>query len=228
MSTKPYYEQDGITIYHDDCRDVVSSLDLIGVALVFDPPYGIEHETNHTCDTTTADWMNQQIENDADTTVRDHMLAWFPISPWACFGSPKASVPNDIRGTLIWDKGPASGMGDLSFPWKRSYELIYIGGTGWIGSRDEGVIKGHHIVTRASMGRLHQHEKPVSLMCELIRKLPQDAIILDPTIGSGSTLVAAKLCAHKAIGIDVRESCCAMAAKRLAQRVLDFGTKESA
>ncbi len=221
---KPYYEQDGITIYHGDCREVLAGLTF--GAVVTDPPYGYDYASNRVCDTTTAHWMNTTIANDSDTTARDEVLALCGTRPWACFGSLKRPSPDGTRMTLIWDKGPASGMGDLSMPWKPSYELIFIGGDGWAGSRDEGVLKGHHIVTRASMGRVHPNEKPVSLLCHIIRKLP-DVVILDPFMGSGTTLVAAKLSGRRAIGIEIEERYCEIAANRLRQGVL-FGAEGGA
>jgi DNA modification methylase len=111
-------------------------------------------------------------------------------------------------------------MGDLSFPWKGSWEEIYVGGDGWSGSRDEGVIKDCWIVTRASMGRVHPNEKPVSLMRGLIRKLPEAKTILDPFMGSGTTLRAAKDIGLRAVGIEINEDYCKAAVQRLSQGVL--------
>lgn len=143
---KPYYEHGGITIYHGDCREVLPQLPKVDLVLT-DPPYGIEHASNHVAATTTADWMNMEIAGDADTSLRDEVLGQF--TEWACFGSYKMPAPLRTRGYVIWDKGPASGMGDLSWPFKLSWEFIFLCGDGWGGSRDEGVVKGRWIVTLA-------------------------------------------------------------------------------
>jgi site-specific DNA-methyltransferase (adenine-specific) len=217
---KPYYEEDGITIFHGDCREVLPGLGRCSV--ITDPPYGYSYASDHVCDTTTAEWMQQTIRNDDDLSIRDFICAWAADVPWAIFGSWKMPKPADTRAVLIWDKGPASGMGDLQFPWKGSWEEIYIGGKGWHGYRDEGVLKGHWIVTRASMGRVHPNEKPVSLLSHLIQKLPAHDCVIDPCAGSGATLVAAKNLGRKAIGIELEEKYCEIAAKRLSQRVLEF------
>jgi len=184
-----------------------------------DPPYGIAHASNRVCETTTAKWMNSEIAGDDTTESRDTILAAF--TEWACFGSPDAPAPAGSRDVLIWDKGPASGMGDLTWPFKRSWELIFLSGTRWRGSRDEGVIKNKTVVTRASMGRTHPNEKPVSLMKYLAAKHPGETI-LDPFAGSGTTLVAAKQLGRKAIGIEIEERYCEIAANRLRQEVLQF------
>lgn len=190
----------GATLYCGDCREILATLGPVD-AVVTDPPYGIAFESNHVADTTTADWMRSQIANDGDVSARDAVLGWHS-GPWACFGSLKAPPPENSKATLIWDKGPASGMGDLSFPWKPSFEMIFIGGQGWSGHRDEGVIKGHWIVTRASMGRVHPNEKPVSLLIHIIEKAPAGTI-LDPFMGSGTTGVACVKAGRRFVGIEI-------------------------
>jgi site-specific DNA-methyltransferase (adenine-specific) len=110
-------------------------------------------------------------------------------------------------------------MGDLSFPWKMSWEEIYVLGNGFTGKRDEGVLHGHLVVSWESRGRTHPHEKPVSLMTYLIGKTDADWV-LDPFMGSGTTLRAAKDLGRKAIGIEIEERYCEIAAERLSQEVL--------
>jgi len=215
---KPYYDDGkGIVIYHGDCRDILPHLPKVDLVLT-DPPYGIAHASNYTCETTTAQWMNTEIQHDGTTELRDFVLSQY--DEWVCFASLKVELPI-CRGVLVWDKGPASGMGDLTFPWKTSYELICINGKGWNGSRDEGVIKNHWIVTRASMGRTHPNEKPESLIAYLLSKHPANTII-DHFMGSGTTLRAAKDLGRKCIGIEIEEKYCEIAARRLGQEVLDL------
>jgi DNA modification methylase len=218
----PYYEQDGITIYRGDCRDVLPRLlPLPAETLVMsDPPYGIEHETSH-----GASWQNTQIAGDSSTEVRDWIIGTLKPLAMVVFGTWKVARPADVRAVLIWDKGPAFGMGDLSFPWKGSFEEIYIIGDGWSGRRDEGVLRGHIVPSWESRGRKHPHEKPVSLARHFINKHPAP-LVVDPTCGTGFALQAAKLEGRRAIGIEVEERHCETAANRLAQGVL-FGAAET-
>lgn len=207
------------TVITGDCLKVLPTLGRVD-AVVTDPPYGYSHKSNHVAPTTTAKWMNRSIAGDDNTDARDAVLEWAADRPWLAFGSWKVSPPLGTRGVLVWDKGPASGMGDLSFPWKGSWEEIYIGGDGWgRGERDEGVLKGHWIVTRASMGRCHPNEKPVSLMCELIDKLPEGCTILDPFCGSGTTGVACVQTGRNFIGIEIDERYADIARRRIADAV---------
>lgn len=74
--------------------------------------------------------------------------------------------------------------------------------------------------------RVHPTQKPVAVMEWVIARYcePQD-VILDPYMGSGTTLIAAKKCGHSAIGIEIEEKYCEIAAKRLSQEVFQFGDK---
>jgi DNA modification methylase len=112
-------------------------------------------------------------------------------------------------------------MGDLSFPWKRSFEEIYVIGTGFNGSRDEGVIKGHIQVSWESHGRCHPNQKPVSLLRYLLSK-HGGQLILDPFAGSGTTGVAAKELGRRCIMVEIEERYCEIAANRLRQSVFRF------
>lgn len=203
------------TLYHGDCLDLLPALTFD--ALVTDPPYGYSYESNHTAETTTAAWMNTSIANDEDTSARDAVLALAGSRPWLAFGAWRMPKPQGVRGVLVWDKGPASGMGDLSFPWKGSWEEIYVGGRGWAGRRDEGVLKGHWVVSRASMGRTHPNEKPVSLMRELMKKLKPRCTVLDPFMGSGTTGVAALDIGLRFVGVEIHRPYFDIACERIAR-----------
>ena len=188
-------------LWHGDCRELLPLL--AADAVVMDPPYGYNYESNYDSFKSTAPWLNTTIANDHDTSARDAVLTWADQRPWLAFGAWRMPKPAGVRGVLVWDKGPASGMGDLSFPWKGSWEEIYVGGKGWAGCRDEGVLKGHWVVTRASMGRTHPNEKPVSLMRDLMKKLPPRCTVLDPFMGSGTTGVAAMNLGLRFVGVEV-------------------------
>ena len=193
-------ESDGVIIT-GDCMEVMADMpDGCVDACLMDPPYGIAHSSNH-----GASWENTQIAGDGDTSLRDAAIQWANarLLPWAAFGTWKVATPRAAKGVLVWDKGPASGMGDLTFPWKATWEEIAVGGKGWQGSRDESILRGHRMITWESKGRSHPHQKPESLMRYLIGKLPTADIILDPFCGSGTTCVAAKKLGRRYIGIEI-------------------------
>jgi DNA modification methylase len=199
------------TLYHGDFREALPPIVDDSVAIITDPPYGISYASDHAAETTTAEWMQTAIHGDESLELRDAALLG---STWACFGSDKLQAPANTKATLIWDKGPASGMGDLSFPWKRSYELIFVSGDGWQGSRDESVLKGHWIVTRASMGRVHPNQKPVSLMAYLVSRCTAE-IVCDPFMGSGSTGVACADMGRPFVGVEIEKKYFELACERI-------------
>lgn len=115
---------------------------------------------------------------------------------------------------LIWDKGGALGMGDLSIPWKPDHEEIYVLGKGFVGTRDSGSVLRHPPVqSMAKNGRVHPTEKPVSLMVDLCRKVP--GTVLDPFMGSGTTGVACVKLGRKFIGIEIDEGYFDIAVERI-------------
>lgn len=213
---KPYYQHGGITIYHGDCRELDCSAD----ALVTDPPYGIAFESGSRRLLGNA----RSIKGDEDTSLRDFAIDWFELDaarPALVFGSWKVQRPAETRGVLIWDKGGALGMGDLSLPWKFDHEEIYVLGGGFVGRRDSGSVL--RFAPEQSMGRWHPHQKPLRLMMRLIAWTA--GVVIDPFMGSGSTLVAAKDLGRQAIGIEIEERWCEVAAKRLSQEVLPLAPR---
>lgn len=215
----PYYDDGSCVIYHGDCRGILPGLSTIGAVMVTDPPYGIGHSSGW-----DGKFRDEAIVGDDDTTARDDVLAMWD-GPAIVFGTWKRPRPIACHTVLVWDKGPAAGMGDLSVPWKPNWEEIYIIGSGFHGRRDSGVISGQQVVTWSSgaASRVHPNEKPVGLMRDLISKCRPLADIVDPFIGSGTTLRAAKDLGRRSIGIEIDERYCEIAAKRLAQEVLDLG-----
>lgn len=210
----PYYRDDAVTLYHGDCREVPAWLG--ADVLVTDPPYGYSHASNW-----DGPFKGLTIGNDHDLAARDEVLARWGDRPALVFGSWRMPKPVGTHTVLTWDKGLASGMGNLSIPWKPNTEEVYILGAGFTGSRDSSVLSGHSVVTWASKGREHPNMKPITLMEALILKTV--GVVADPFAGSGSTLVAAKHLGRKAIGVELDESYCEVIAKRLQQEVLDFG-----
>lgn len=216
---KPYYEHAGITIYHGDCREVLPSLE--ADLVLADPPYGIALE-NHAAGKERR-VGSFSISGDDSKYLSAWIADYCFVREWplVCFGSPKAEFAK-CKQTLIWDKGPAvGGGGDPMRYWKFTYELVHISGTDILnGQRDSAVLK-YWLGPQDS--QLHPAQKPCDLLEYLINKTTRPGMtVVDPFCGSGSTLVAAKNSACKAIGIEIEEKYCEIAAKRLSQEVLQF------
>ena len=216
MSATPYYSDEFVTLYHGDCLEVDAWLE--ADVLVTDPPYGIAY-----CSGSKRIDIARSIEGDADTAARDDALAQWGERPALVFGTWRVQRPEGTRSRLIWDTKGALGMGDLSIPWKPSDQEIYVLGAGFSGPRTTNVLSFAPVQSIASNGRVHPHQKPTDLLGALIVKCPAGTVA-DPFAGSGSTLVAAKRLGRMAIGVELDERYCEIAAKRLAQGVLDFGS----
>jgi len=213
----PYYSDDLVTLYHGDCRDVAAWL--TADVLVTDPPYGMAFVSSRTT-------QRRPIAGDKDTGLRDAMLAlWGSEKPAAVFGTWKVDRPAGTAHRLIWDKsdGTGPGMGDLNSAFGTADEEVYLLGD-WPkrGARQANILR-----TAAGMASLatnigHPTPKPVGLM-ERLLLAAAPGTVADPFSGSGSTLIAAKNLGRHAIGVELREEYCEIAAKRLGQGALDLG-----
>jgi len=210
----PYYDHDGITIYHGDCREILPGLDPVDLVLT-DPPYGIGEK-----------WAGGAVEGwkdcksgrgrlwsggetwDENTIDRGLIEIVVNMAPDAIiWGGNYYSLPPS-RCWLVWDKCQKFSGSEAELAWSnlalpvRVYRL----------SR----VESHSRETKR-----HPTQKPIDLFKWCIGHAPDNAkTILDPFMGSGTTLRAAKDLGRKAIGIEIEEKYCEIAAKRLAQGVL--------
>ena len=206
----PYYEDEAVTLWHGDAlSDLV--YEWVGAdVLISDVPYGIDYQSG-----SRRDSLANSIQGDKDTTARDFVLEAWCDGPALIFGTWRIPRPPKTHTRLIWDTKGALGMGNLSVPWKPSDQEIYVLGYGFEGHRGTNVLRYAPVQSTAKNGRQHPHEKPVDLLCDLISKCPAEWVIADPFAGSGSTLVAAKQMGRKAVGVEIEERYCEIAAKRL-------------
>ena len=204
------------TLYLADCRDVLPTLSGVD-AVVTDPPFGINYKSGHA----TPDlWKSDRIDSDRDVRIRNEVILQIRSTwgvPILAFGSWKQPKPEGTRAVLIWDKGPALGMGALDIPWKPSFEEIYVIGKGFVGKRDEGaVLYCPPVQSMACNGRVHPTEKPVALIERLIKKCPAGTI-LDPFMGSGTTGVACAAVGRRFVGIEIVAEYFDIACRRIEQ-----------
>lgn len=216
---KPYFEESGIVIYHSDCREILPIVDGYDSLVLTDPPYGVNLSDMHFG--RAADKRKVQIVNDESQYVGQAVLDMLARWPTIAFAAPGKPWDGDWKQWLIWDKGPMSGGGgNTEEEWKRTFEVIQTRGLGILrGPRDQAVLS---FWTAPQDERLHPAQKPVPLLRHLISKVAFSTVI-DPFMGSGTTLRAAKDLGRRAVGIEVEERYCEIAANRLRQQVLDFG-----
>jgi len=231
---KPYYEQGGITIYHGDCLEVLAGLAPESVDLVVtDPPYGVDYLSNfRVANPSVAQVIHADDSLDAMRAslamcvalLRPDAHVYYFASADETVGEACAALPSDLtfHRLLCWDKGN-HGMGDLERDYGHAWEAIVYASKG----RGHALNPPRPSSLLRSFGRgagstwVHPTQKPVPLMRFLIEKSSQPGdLVLDPFMGSGTTLRAAKDLGRKAIGIEIEEKYCEIAAKRLSQEVM--------
>jgi DNA modification methylase len=235
---KPYYSDDLVTIYHGDARELLPDMDVDGPTVwVTDPPYssGGFQEAGKSTGSLSNYGQNRRdgarIYLSADTLstrgytllMRDVLRHSRQASEIAVFTDWRMWINTAdaleyagwmLRSMIVWSKGN-NGIGR---PWRSQHELIAFG-MRQAADKDR-VAKHGNVIQCARSGNLHHPtEKPVELLAKVIdNMLP--ATVIDPFVGSGSTLVAAKMLGRKAIGIDAEEQWCEAAAARLSQDTL--------
>ncbi len=206
----PYYEHAGVTIYHGDVLDVLPKVGPADVGFA-DPPYNVGLKYDGYEDTLPPDayeawcgWWFHHLRARTDRTFVT--CGYVNAAQWAKRG------PN---GLAAWYKpGNPAGAGIFQFC---EWEPIFVWGTGRIGGSD--VIRAT-VGTQRSVGD-HPCPKPLALLKQLLDRARGKSVI-DPFMGSGTTLVAAKWLGMTAVGIEQSERYCEIAAKRLGQEVLDL------
>ena len=208
---KPYYESGGITIYHGDCREILPTLDA-SLAVVTDPPYGIAFEKGAGGKGKHNRRNLSTVHGDTEPFDPAALLGLETVITW---GANHCAERLPHGRWLAWDKlnGIESfdSFSDVEFAWQNKRAADRIFRYLWKGICQEG---------EKDAGRVHPTQKPVTLMKWCLSFTPNGSTILDPYMGSGTTLRAAKDLGRKAIGIEIEERYCEIAAKRLSQEVL--------
>lgn len=190
--------------------------------IVTDPPYGIGWHRN--ANRSRHSKAHAGIVGDSDTSVRDAALEMLPNLPGVVFGSFYAPQPPGVKQVLVWPKPADAGVVGSITGFRRDVEPVFLVGpwprrsVAWSSLLTRGATSIR--VVAAATG--HPHTKPTTLLADLISKCPP-GVVLDPFMGSGSTLRAAKDLGRRAIGIEIEERYCEIAAERLGQEVLDLG-----
>lgn len=217
------YDQDGVTLWHADCLDLIPRLrqSFDFAAVVTDPPYGIGWKRS--ANAARASKAHDGIANDQDTTVRDAMLDLVQDLPAVVFGSFYAPQPPRLKHVCVWRKPPDAGVVGATTGLRRDLEPVFLVGPWPVRTVERSSL----FVTNGSIAHItaatgHPHTKPVDLMRDLLRQCPPGPI-LDPFCGSGATLEAAKQLGRRVIGIELDPGHCARVLDRFAQGTLDLG-----
>lgn len=225
---KPYYQDRSCTIYHGDCKEILGSLESPINFIVTDPPYGV---TDNTWDVIVdeKDWMKSKC------------VICTATEPYAT--RLIVNSPLKFKFDCVWVKNCVSNfLNSNKMPMRRHERILVFGEYEWHPIKikrtieetsrlnkkqrmtmqyiaQDSVFEQNSINCRSSDRTGHEAQKPVSLMSRLIENFTT-GIIHDPFCGSGSTLLAAKNLGRRAIGIELEERWCEMAALKLSQEAL--------
>jgi len=219
---KPYYDHNGITIYHGDCLEIMPQLGPVDLVLT-DPPYGIKRDKGFGGFDGGAPIARRRYEDDNWDNKRPPKKVFDEILKMSkrvfIFGGNYFAdlLP---QGTfwISWDKlNTMPTFGDCELIWtnlkRYSVRKVTYEYNGLLGKEET---------------RYHPTQKPKGLMKILISDFSKNIeIIADTHMGSGTTLVAAKELGRKCIGIEIEEKYCEIAVRRLAQEMLPFGSNKS-
>ena len=202
---KPYYEHAGITIYHGDCREILPGLGPVDLVLT-DPPYGIGDKGGKWGRKAELAWDSHVVDGlGFILDAGEEQIIWggnyYPLPP--------------SRGWLVWYKRDSvPSAADVELAWT-SFDM------------NSRLIDQTISATNAERVG-HPTQKPLRVMAWCLSFAPDDChLILDPFMGSGTTLVAAKQLGRRAIGIEIDERYCEIAAKRLEQEMLPFVAEQA-
>jgi len=222
---KPYYhdERAGMTIYHGDCREIVPELGKFDLVLT-DVPYNISQKSNGLRELHYGAWDCQRGQEDV----------WIGL---ICAATKQTAIvfcgKEQISGFLL--AMSADGMSVRSGIWHKpnptiiNCDKLYIEAIEMFayGKRASALFNPaykHNVFTCAAPhDREHPTQKPLNLFNELMLDTTNVGYsVLDPFMGSGTTLRAAKDLGRRAVGIEIEEKYCEIAARRLGQEVFDF------
>lgn len=222
----PYYEANGITIYHGDCRDVLPTLpDAVADAALTDPPYKLSQEYGPNTDPD-----NLVAVASLATTAPALLRAVRPGAVCALFYDARIlPLAMDAMGRAGWKYLRSLtfyrrwGNAALVHGWMSTSDFILVYCRP--GDRAKFHAQPRHDVylrDRAEIDNTgHPAQKPLDAVRHLLSNItPADGLVLDPYAGSGTTLMAAHLIGLRAIGIEAEERYCEIAARRLSQGVL--------
>jgi site-specific DNA-methyltransferase (adenine-specific) len=225
MLPRPYFESDGVTLYHGDCREILPQLEPEAFDLVLtDPPYLVSYSGRW-----GSDWGIIEGDSDQGWVGPVYRELWRTLKPDSLcitfYGWPSADVFFDawyLSGfrpvsVLVLIKG-RWGLGHFT---RAQHEQAYI------------LAKGRPKKPQAAISdvliwddlpqQFHPNQKPLGAMSRLVSTFSSDGgLILDPFCGSGTTLVAARHHGRRAVGIEIEERYCELAALRLSQQVFRF------
>lgn len=233
---KPYYSEAGITIYHGDCREILPTLEV--EALVTDPVW--PNSSPHLVGADRpAELLTEALSMCKATRLVIHLgcssdprflmavpsrwpflrVCWLEL---AC-PSYRGRILNGSDVAYVFGEPPAARTGAMVLPGRTVATSTDPGMRRGVGRNKDRRLdeQGHQVRDGAALLIDHPSPRKLQHLQWLVKWFVVESCC-DPFCGSGTTLVAAKRQGKTAVGIEIEEKYCEIAAKRLSQGVLDL------
>ena len=219
---KPYYQDDYVTIYHGDCREILPGLPKVDLVLT-DPPYGIDIARIGQVGGSVLAENTPHIASDWDASRLSPKQVGLLLAAGEMHmvfgGNYIADLLPPSPCWLIWNKRdgfPSNNFADCELVWTSMSKPSRVYSYLW-----QGMLQGD---MKNKEWHYHPTQKPVSVMRWCILQ-GGDSVhtVIDPFMGGGSTVRAALDLGRKCIGIEIEERYCEIAAKRCRQMVMELG-----
>lgn len=229
-----YYQDESVTLYHGDSREVLAGMaDSTVAAVITDPPYS---ENTHQMAKSNKGKGHGARDIRFKSFTDEDLFSTLSECGRVSQGWVIANL--DYKHAFKVDAEPPTGLRCLRIGvWVKTNPMPSISADrpaqGWeaIAYMHRGDTKpkwnaggkhGNYILPTAQ-GEDHPTSKPLSMVSDWVRRFtsPRD-VILDPFAGSGTTLRAAIDNGRSAIGVEIDERYCEVIAKRCQQGALDI------
>jgi DNA modification methylase len=245
---EPYYQHEGITIYNDDCLNILKDMSSRSFDLVItSPPYNMggrslgykpqskishkhydEYQDNKT-DKEYVEWTRQVLRE----CLRVSRYVMWNIQPVVSTRTHiidiQTTFATNLKDYFIWEKQAISSITSKQGGLAKGFEFVFMMGENnntvfdYNNFPKNGYVPNIKTWYKNESFKEHAATFPKELPAYFIQNFSKEFdTILDPFMGTGTTLVAAKMLSRKAVGIEISEKYCDIARKRLAQEVLDF------
>lgn len=210
---EPFYADEWVTIYHGDSREIMPHLKPFDLLLT-DPPYGIGEaggkNKSRSCMAKSKDYG---VKSWDDQPVEEWVmhLARRLCEKQIIFGGNYYDLP-PTKCWLVWDKeNGENDFADCELAWTNMENPVR-----------RKLHRWHGMLRKGNESRHHPTQKPLEVMAWALKQAGEVQTVLDPWMGSGTTLRACKDAHVHCVGIEREREYCEIAVDRMAQTTMGF------